>query len=248
MPDSSKYRYPLVAAGPLLAAAFLLVSACGHNSGYRRPLPVDQAPLPNRSAPPPALDGGTVVLFDGSSWEGWVTKDGATSPWAVQDDGSVLAGGGDAVTRRRFGDFQLHVEFLCPVMTEKSGQARANSGVYLHGIYEVQVLDSFGMEVAGNGCGALYSIAAPAVNASKPPGEWQTYEILFRAPRFDQAGKVTQFPRVTVLHNGVVIHNNLELPKTTPGGLGGPMAPAGPILLQDHGDPVRYRNIWIRNL
>ena len=141
-----------------------------------------------------------------------------------------------------------NLEFLCPALKEQKGQARANSGVYLHGRYEVQVLDSFGLPVAKNGCGALYSIAAPLVNASRAPGIWQTYDIAFRAPRFDNVDALVDLPRVTVLHNGVVIHNNVELPSTTPGGSDREMRTMGPLLLQDHGDAVRYRNIWVRAL
>lgn len=188
----------------------------------------------------------TVTLFEGSSWDGWITRDGGDSGWLVQDDGSVLVGGGDAISRRQFRDFELHVEFLIPPMEEQEGQARGNSGVYLHGIYEVQVLDSWGQEPAINSCGAIYSIAAPLVNASAPPGTWQTYDIDFRAPRYDEAGALVAPPRVTVRQNGVLVHDDLVLPGPTPGGLGDEMRPSGPVLLQDHGDPVRYRNIRVR--
>ena len=111
------------------------------------------------------------------------------------------------------------------------------------------MLDSYGLEPTANGCGAIYSIAPPLVDVSKPPGEWQTYDIVFRAPRYDAVDALVDNPRVTVLHNGVVIHNNLELPRSTPGGIdGGRMRTMGPIMLQDHGDPIRYRNIWARRL
>ena len=213
-----------------------------------RPMAGDPGPSPTLGATPPTTDNKTAILFDGSSWSGWQRKDGPESQWIVQDDGSVQAAGGDAVTSSTFGDFQLHVEFFCPKMPDKQGQARSNSGVYLHGRYEVQILDTFGQPPAGNGCGALYSIAPPMVNASRPPGTWQTYDIVFRAPRFDDEGKVTELPRLTVLHNGIVIHNNLELPGTTPGGLDREMVDVGPLLLQFHGDPVQYRNIWLRTL
>lgn len=186
-----------------------------------------------------------VVLLDGTSWDGWVGRDGRPSGWAIQDDGSVRVTGGDAVSQSVLGDFQLHVEFLCPKTQGSQGQARSNSGVYLHGRYEVQVLDSWGLPPAGTSCGAIYSIAAPLVNACAPPGSWQTYDIVFRAPRYDEVDALVDLPRVTVLHNGVAIHDNLELPGTTPGGLDHEMRATGPILLQDHGDPVRYRNIWV---
>ncbi len=187
------------------------------------------------------------ILFDGEQWD-WTARDGTPSAWKVHADGSIEASGADAVTRREYGDFQLHIEFLCPVMDGSQGQARANSGVYLHGRYEVQVLDSWGLEPALNGCGAIYSIAEPSENASLPPGRWQTYDIVFRAPRFDHAGTVVELPRVTVVHNGILIHDDRELPGTTAGGVDGEMRAGGPILLQFHGDPVRYRNIRVRPL
>lgn len=208
------------------------------------------------NAQPPLIDDRTKILFDGENWsDHWTTRDGSPSRWLVQDDGSVqVAGGtGDAITRESFGDFQLHLEFFCPPIPpeqdqNKQGQARSNSGVYLHGRYEIQVLDSHGQAPANNLCGGIYQIAAPLVNASRPAGEWQSYDIIFRTPRFDDDHNVTEPARVTVIHNGVVIHNNLILPSTTPGGLDRNAVAEGPILLQDHGDPVRYRNIWIRRL
>ncbi len=195
----------------------------------------------------PSAGNRSEVLFDGRSWD-WTIRDGTSSAWIVHTDGSVQASGADAVSPREFGDFQLHLEFLCPVMEDSQGQARANSGVYLHGRYEVQVLDSWGQEPALNGCGAVYSIAMPSENASLPPGQWQTYDIVFRAPRFDQVGAVVELPRVTVVHNGILIHDDRELPGTTAGGFDREMRAVGPILLQFHGDPVRYRNIRVRPL
>ena len=196
---------------------------------------------------PPVIDERTVVLFGGKSWENWRNPDGSQSLWEIQDDQSILVKGGNAVTVEEFGDFQLHIEFLCPP-TNKEGQSKSNSGVYLQGRYEIQVLDSYGAAPANNLCGGIYQIAAPLVNASKPAGVWQSYDVIFRAPRLDDAGKVTEQPRATVMHNGITIHNNLILPNTTPGGIDRNMVARGPILLQDHGDPVRYRNIWIRRL
>jgi hypothetical protein len=210
--------------------------------------PPDPGPSPTLGAKAPSLDDRTVVLFDGTSWSGWRQRDLQPSAWEVQPDQSVLVKSGDAVSRREMGDFQLHLEFRCPPMEGKSGQAKGNSGVYLHGRYEVQVLDSFGEPPASNGCGGIYRIAEPLVNACRPAGEWQTYDIVFLAPRFNDNGVVTRLPRVTVLHNGIVIHDNLELPAPTPGGLDDEMVPSGPLLLQDHGDPVRYRNVWMRAL
>ena len=237
-------RAPLTLA--VVGTAFLAVWALGWAVGIAPP--VEPPESPTLSAPPPMMDDRTVVLFDGSSWSQWRTRKGEASAWTLQGDGSIQVGPGDAVTERDFRDFQLHIEFFCPVMTDSTGQARANSGVYLHGRYEVQVLDSYGLPKAGNSCGAIYSIAPPLVNAARPPGVWQTYDIVFRAPRLDNAGEVVSPGRATVLHNGIVIHNNQILPKATAGGLDQTMPARGPILLQDHGNPIRYRNIWVREL
>ncbi len=233
----------IVQRGVLIVGATFLVAACGggptsYEAAINQEITYGAMPFPAARS---------EVLFDGEQWD-WTTTDGASSAWIVHGDGSIEASGADAVSRREFGDFQLHLEFLCPVMADSQGQARANSGVYLHGRYEVQVLDSWGLEPSLNGCGAVYSIAKPSENASLPPGQWQTYDIVFRAPRFDQAGTVVQLPRVTVVHNGILIHDDLELPGTTAGGFDREMRAVGPILLQFHGDPVRYRNIRVRSL
>lgn len=200
---------------------------------------------------PPVLDDDTQILMEGEvqSMDGWHQRDGAPSQWmVVRERGTAQVHHGDAVSTATAGDFRLHLEFRLPLMADAKGQARANSGVYLHGRYEVQVLDSYGLEPGMGDCGAIYSIAPPRVNACLPPEEWQTYDIVFRAPRFDAKGAMTKPAYVTVVHNGIVIHNNVELPHTTPGGLDEQMVPRGPLLLQDHGNAVEYRNIWIRTL
>ncbi|MDW8103667.1 MAG: DUF1080 domain-containing protein [Armatimonadota bacterium] len=202
-----------------------------------------------RSARPPR---GAIVLFDGKDLSKWVSRDGRTpARWEIMPDGAmqVKAGTGDIMTRDEFGSFQLHIEFATPYMPEARGQGRGNSGVYLHGLYEIQVLDSYGLESLGSGdCAAIYGIKTPDKNAAKPPGQWQTYDITFIAPKFDSAGNVIANPRVTVRWNGVLVHDNVEIPRVTPGGIGDRMRPTGPLLLQDHGNPVKYRNIWIRPL
>ncbi len=234
----------------LIGSALIAGVGCAHTGGtddYEAQVTYSDNILHRPATMLPA-DTGTVVLFDGTSWEGWVTREGRRSSWVVQDDGSVVTDRNDAVTTRNFGDFQLHLEFMCPPMAGTQGQARANSGVYLHGRYEVQVLDSYEQEPTLNGCGAVYSIAKPLVNASLPAGQWQTYDIVFRAPRYAPGGRLLEHARVTVVHNGTAIHNNLQLPNATPGGFERGSDTMGPILLQYHGDPVRYRNIWVRPL
>ncbi len=197
---------------------------------------------PSLGAEPPEE---AVVLFDGTGLEAWIHRDGQPAGWKLREDGSMEVTPGNILTRRSFGDVRIHLEFRTPLMPEARGQARGNSGVYVQGRYEVQVLDSFGLEPMDNGCGGVYRIAAPRVNASLPPLQWQTYEIIFRAPRFDSSGGKTANARITVRHNGQVIHLNRELPRLTPGGVSNEEGERGPLLLQDHRDPVQYRNIWV---
>jgi hypothetical protein len=195
--------------------------------------------------PPP----GAVVLFDGTSLDPWTKRDprGEPAPWRLVGDGSMEVQGGDIITREKFGSFHLHLEFRTPYMPQARGQGRGNSGVYLQGRYEVQVLDSFGLSGEDNDCGGLYQIARPRVNMCFPPLQWQTYDITFTAPERGPAGKKTANGRVTILHNGVLIHDNLELPRITGGAVNDREGEPEGILLQDHGDPVRYRNIWIQH-
>jgi len=152
----------------------------------------------------------------------------------------MISGGGDIESKQRFTDYQLHVEFKVPYMPNAKGQARGNSGVFQQGRYEIQVLDSYGIEDPGTGdCGAVYNQAAPLVNACKPPRSWQTYDITFRAPRFDEEGKAVEKAHVTVIHNGIIVQNNQEIKGPTWGDT------FGKLVLQDHGNPVQYRNVWI---
>ncbi len=199
---------------------------------------------PSLGARPPA---GAVVLLPyvpgtPPSLEAWTNTN-----WLPLPDGSVQVRGGDNRTKREFGDMRLHLEFMTPHMPEARGQGRGNSGVYLQDRYEVQVLDSFGLPPKDNEVGGIYTVAVPKVNASLPPGQWQTYDMLFRAPRLDAAANVTRPATVTILLNGVVIHDNVTIPRSTGGGAPGSAA-LGPIRLQDHGNPVRYRNIWALEL
>jgi 3-keto-disaccharide hydrolase len=196
-----------------------------------------------RTVPP----SGAIVLFDGSL-KGWTASDGSTPTWQVLDGGvvEVRPGGGGIKTERQFdGHYKLHVEFRVPYLPDKQGQARGNSGVYNQGRYEVQVLDSYGLDSKDNDCGGIYEVAKPLVNACKAPTVWQSYDIDFRAPRFE-AGKKVAPARITVLHNGILIHKDVEIPvDNTRSGLGGHPSTPGPLHLQDHGSPVQFRNIWL---
>jgi hypothetical protein len=187
-----------------------------------------------------------VLLFNNRDLENWTTRDGRPAGWRVEDQVlHVVPGTGDIMTRERMTDFLLHLEFRCPDMPEASGQHKGNSGVFLQGRYEIQVLDSFGIAIPGKGdCGAVYDQFAPLVNACRPPGEWQTYDAVFRAPRADSDG-VTEGPRLTLFQNGIVVLNNIILPGVTGAPLDEHIHEPGPLLLQDHGNLVAYRNIWM---
>jgi hypothetical protein len=190
---------------------------------------------PTLGAAPPQ---GAVVLVDGT---GPVDETQTLVNPRLTDDGLVMEG---MATRQAFGDARWHIEFRLPYQPKDSGQARGNSGAYVMGVYEVQMLDSFGLEGRDNECGGVYSVKPPSVNMCLPPLAWQTYDIDVTAPRFEGGRKVVN-ARMTVRHNGVVIHDDIEIAKVTPGGVRGEEGPTGPLFLQDHGNPVRYRNIWV---
>jgi hypothetical protein len=193
-----------------------------------------------------------VVLFDGKDLSQWRTAKGEPAAWKIEGDVMVVTPkGGDILTRDTFGDCQLHVEWAAPTGIAAIGQDRGNSGVFFMGQYEIQVLDTYENRTYPDGqAGAIYGQFPPLVNASRKAGEWQTYDIAFTAPRFAD-GKVSSPAVATVLHNGVVVHHATALLGTTfhrKVGAYTPHPPTGPIRLQDHGNPVRYRNIWVRRL
>ena len=186
---------------------------------------------------------GAVVLFDGKDLSGWVKGDGKSpASWPVAD-GILTVGRGNIQTGKSFGNVQLHLEFNVPYMPKAHGQARGNSGVYLGGTHELQVLDSYGLKLQDNDCGAIYKQIVPRVNACKPPLQWQTYDVTFHKAVVDQ-GKVVKKARISVIHNGIKTIDDAEI-DPTPGGLDNKPGQDGPLLLQDHGNPVQYRNIWI---
>jgi hypothetical protein len=218
----------------------------------RRPKPPVLAPPEGASiaAKPPE---GAVVLFDGSNLDAWQAGDGGPARWKVADGVmQTVPGAGAIQTKRAFGDIQLHVEWATPAPPVGRSQDRGNSGVFLMGDFEIQVLDSYQSETYADGqAGAIYGQYPPLFNASRPPGEWQTYDIAFRRPRFGADGALAEPARITVFQNGVLVQNNEEpfgptswlkwLPYSEHGG-------EGPISLQDHDHPVRYRNLWLVEL
>lgn len=187
---------------------------------------------PTLGAAPPA---GAVVLFDGTNADAF--KNGKVSPegWLME--------GSDTV--EQFGDCELHLEFRTPFMPTARGQARGNSGCYLQSRYEVQILDSFGLAGKNNECGGIYETKDPAVNMCLPPLVWQTYDIVYKTAKFDSAGTKTADARITVRHNGVVVQDDVPLPKSTRAAPLKEGAEHGPLHLQNHGNPVRFRNIWL---
>jgi hypothetical protein len=217
-----------------------------------RPVPpvVDPGtPSTDATAGKPPAD--AIVLFDGKDLSKWSQKDGSPAKWKVGEGYfEVVRKSGYIYSRQAFGDCQLHVEFWEPSPAVGEGQDRGNSGVFLMGLYEIQVLDSYKNRTYADGqAGAVYGQYPPLVNASRPPGEWQTYDIVFHAPRFGGEGKLLQPARVTVLFNGVLVQDNVEIRGPTASGEPYKAGPDKlPLALQDHNHPVRYRNIWVREL
>lgn len=189
-----------------------------------------------------------TVLFDGTSLDGWRPMSGGEKADWKLGDGIMTVGHDCIVSRAEYGDAHIHVEFREPDMPWESGQGKGNSGVYIHGCYEIQVLDSYGTNPPDySDCSAVYGMYAPLTNACLPALEWQTYDIYLRAPRFEN-DKLTECARLTLLHNGVVVHNNVPLWRVTPGGTTDKQVARGPLMLQDHSNPVSFRNIWFEEL
>lgn len=206
------------------------------------------------SLEPPVIDPGppptdAIVLFNGKDLSQWKSASGGDAKWRVENGYMEVNGTGNIATREEFADVQVHVEWATPSEVKGEGQGRGNSGVYLEGRYEIQVLDSYENKTYPNGqAGAFYGVAAPLVNASRKPGQWQTYDIVFHPPKQSADGKIEP-GSFTVLHNAVLVQDHVAVKgeATTAANLRG-IAAKGPLILQDHGNPVRYRNIWIRRL
>jgi Domain of Unknown Function (DUF1080) len=216
-----------------------------YKSGVVWPEPALVTPAPVEKPGDPPSD--AVVLFDGKTLDKWNNGD----KWVIAD-GAATVKGSDITTKDKFGDCQLHVEFATPAVVKGSGQGRGNSGVFLMNRYEVQVLDSVDNKTYFDGqCASLYKQTPPMVNVCRKPGEWQTYDILFTAPKFGEGNSVVKPGYVTVIHNGVCVQNHFELQGNTNYDKPAAYEKHGdkePIRLQNHGDPVKYRNIWIREI
>jgi hypothetical protein len=240
----------LLLAGAMTASA--QVSTQWPQHSMDRPQPRVVTPGPFVATAPPS---DAVVLFDGRSLEQWVSSDSTKHPaaWKVAAGYmEVVPHAGGIETKQGFGDVQLHIEWRAPTPPKRESQERGNSGVFLMGRYELQVLDSYHNVTYPDGqAGAIYGQFPPLVNASRPPGEWQTYDVIFHRPRFDDAGAVTRPARFTVIYNGVLVQDNVELSGPTANKERPPYTKHPdvlPLMLQDHDNRVRFRNIWVRKL
>jgi hypothetical protein len=259
-------RVALSGAATLVAASITVMTQQPNQLGYddtpmqpngkwrvhdsKRPQPRVITPGPS-PAPAAAPSDATVLLGPGADLSAWQMSDGSAATWPVKD-GVMQSGKGYVQTKEQYSDFQLHVEFATPSAVKGDGQGRGNSGVFLAGAFEVQVLDSFENKTYPDGqASAMYGQYPPMVNASRGPGQWQMYDIVFTAPRFNAGGTLEKPAVVTVFHNGVVVHNATAFLGPTEHKQIGKYQPAhakGPLRLQDHGNPVSFRNIWIRPL
>jgi len=236
--------------------SFLIIIMMLSNANCQRPEDTEDwsrkpgVVTPAEGTQPPS---DAILLYGGAGdIEKWVHADGGPPAWEAGDVLTVVPGTPDIQTRQHFGDVQLHVEWRTPQVIEGKGQGRGNSGIFLMGLYEVQVLDSYENETYYNGqAGAIYKQHIPLVNACRPPGVWQTYDIFFTAPGFGEDGSLLSPAFITVVHNGVLIQNHVELLGPTLN-IGKPRyekhAERLPLMLQEHSNPVSFRNIWIREL
>jgi LmbE family N-acetylglucosaminyl deacetylase len=231
------------------------VPKTGTSNGWKqhdaaRPKPPVVEPTASQVTVPPR---GAVILFDGSNLDSWQTPEGHSAAWKVTDGHmEIVPGTGEIETKASFRDVQLHLEWAAPAPPTGKGQDRGNSGIFFMGLYELQVLDSYNADTYTDGQGAaIYGQYPPLFNASRPPGEWQTFDVAFRRPRFDRFGKVVEPARLTVIHNGILVQNNEEILGPTRWLKWDPYEPhpdRAPIKLQDHGHAVRFRNIWLVDL
>lgn len=227
----------------ILLAALAMVRVAAADS---KDLPEPALVTPGVGTSPPS---DAIVLFDGTDLSKWKNEKGDAPHWKVENGYISVAPGGGLLTKEEFGDIQLHIEWASPSEVKGDGQGRGNSGVYFQGRYEIQVLDSYNNKTYFNGQAAsFYGHNAPLVNASRKPGEWQAYDIIFHAPKPGPDGKVMP-GSFTVLHNNVLVQDHIPIKgdSTVAAKFSG-VTPKGPLMLQDHSNPVRYRNIWLRKL
>lgn len=252
-------KTPLVSVLGLLTVCSAVLTAApdprwlGHDRERPQP-PVITPGTASTQDQPGAVPSDAVVLFDGKDVSPWVAMDGSPTKWIVKDGAlECVPGSGYVRTLQSFGDCQLHLEWAAPTPVQGSSQGRGNSGVFFgFNRYEIQVLDSYENKTYADGSAAsIYGQYPPLVNASRPPGQWQTYDMIWTAPRFDAEGKLVSKAYVTVIHNGILVQNNVEFTGPDPW-IGRPPYVAHPdrlpIAFQDHGNPVRFRNIWVREL
>ncbi len=229
------------------ALAVLQSRSVESQSERKKPTEPPRVVTPGNATTPPS---DAIVLFDGKDLAKEFTDGKGGKPGWDVEDGIATIKGGSIHTKRKFGDIQLHLEFRTPAGSTKGGESRGNSGIKFHEAYEIQVLDNYKHQsnIMGQ-CASVYKQHAPLVNACRPPGEWQTYDIIFRAPYFDDDGKEVQFGSFTVIHNGVVVQDNSDIWNGRTNSSRGVSADyKQPFFIQSHGSKVSYRNIWVREL
>jgi hypothetical protein len=211
-------------------------------------------PTSTANSAPATAPSDAIVLFDGKDFSKWKStkKNSSDIAWTIADGAMTVKGGsGDIETTEHFDDYQLHIEFRTPAEVKGTSQGRGNSGIFMQGVYELQVLDNYNNATYSNGqAGAIYKQTMPLVNACRKPGEWQSYDVIYTSPKFNKDGMITHPAYITVLQNGVLVQNHTPIFGTTPY-IGKPQYQVhgkGPIKLQDHGNPTSFRNIWIREI
>ena len=245
-----KIRVMLVAA--VMACAIVSFAKKGQDRWDVHATDRPQPPIVTPGEQPGGPPSDAIVLFNGKDLSPWLDQKGNPAGWKVENGYAEVNGNGSIFTRQSFGDCQLHLEWATPLQVSDTGQHRGNSGIFFMSKYELQILDSYNNKTYPDGQAAsLYGQYPPLVNTSRPPGQWQTYDIIFRRPHFDKDGKLVRPARITVLHNHVLVLDHVEFDGISVHGARAQYSPHPeklPLMLQDHNHPVRFRNIWIRQL